>query len=135
MTRAKDMLVGERRRFAKSVIELMTALGAERLPDDWCLAWQISTPIGVLRLSVHKEPSRGDDYDPSVFGRFEDVAAAKAAGRQVDGLSVDLCGGNLNPYSGKWNHHYWGAWTAADALVHFERNLRRVLAIELRRKR
>ena len=43
-------------------------------------------------------------------------------------LAVELVGqGMLNPYSGKWNHHYFHPWTVDDSVADFERALGSVL--------
>lgn len=91
--------------FAELVRPALEKLGATFLPshlDDLngeAIGWRlvITTRAGLLRLSYH----RGDF---SLYGRFDDEDAA-----------TKLLGyGKSNPYSGKWNHHYWG-WDAPDA--------------------
>jgi hypothetical protein len=49
-----------------------------------------------------------------VAGRFQNVEAGAAATL------------GANPYSGKWNHHYFENWTPETAAVHFESELNRL---------
>jgi hypothetical protein len=56
-------------------------------------AYKFETKAGVLRLSV--SPHASIHAGAMVAGRFDDVDA----GHELTG--------NSNPYSGKWNHHYF----------------------------
>ncbi len=51
---------------------------------------ELDTPAGLLRLSV---------YDDWVATRFDNVALGKAF--------TATCGRPCNPFSGKWNWHYF----------------------------
>jgi hypothetical protein len=68
--------------------------------------WNVETRAGTLSLTA---------YGHSIAGRFGDVERAKALGL-----------GYLNPYSGKWNHHYEIGAAEAE-LEDFKRQLGRVL--------
>lgn len=93
--------------FADLVRPALEKMGAAFLPshlDDCegeCIGWQLAlqTRVGLLTVSYH----RGDF---SLYGRFEDPKAATEA------LGNSFGRGEVNPYSGKWNHHYWD-WTDA----------------------
>ena len=58
-------------------------------------------------------------YDQWIACRFQDVQRAK------ENLPVGLQT-LLNPYSGKWNHHYFD-WTPHDAASDFHDTLSRIL--------
>jgi hypothetical protein len=90
--------------------DLMQRMGA--VPSEGMYDWTIGTPAGPLRLACGR-------FDPpgfrTIFGRFNDPGkAAKAAW--------------VNPYSGKWNHHYSGQ-DNREYLEDFERQLRGVLSM------
>ena len=98
--------IKRRELFTKEVDTLLHRLGAKSDPT-WNYPWphyKIETEAGPLGLSVHndlymadKEWAKGG-LAPWVSGRFENV---KAARKVVDS----------NPFTGKWNHHYWHNWT------------------------
>jgi hypothetical protein len=73
------------------------------LPYDFVL----ETKCGLLGVSP---------YDNWVACRFRDVERAKAG----------TVSGYFNPYSGKWNHHYY-EWPPQEALADFVRQLNEVL--------
>jgi hypothetical protein len=52
----------------------------------------------------------------TVFGRFKEPERA-----------IAILGDEVNPYTGKWNHHYGDAFTVREAVSHSERQLSRVL--------
>jgi hypothetical protein len=88
--------------------------GAVPTPDGF-YEYQLETVVGLLRLSF----TEGDRL-ASVFGRFEEPERAVAVfGRH-----------NLNPFSGKWNHH-WGKDDNPDlALLCWKADLDRIIAAE-----
>ena len=114
-----------REQFAREAIGLLESLGAVAASngDPWPI-YLLKTPAGQLRLSIHTglylidAPWFRDGDSPWIAGRFEDVAAAK-----------NLLGNEVNPYSGKWNHHCWNNWTDdfKPGLAVLEYNLRRIL--------
>jgi hypothetical protein len=59
-------------------------------------------------------------YDGWIACRFQDVARAKQS------LPIGLQA-VLNPFSGKWNHHYLDGWTAKDAAKDFHDTISRIL--------
>ena len=64
---------------------------------------ELDTPAGLLQLTV---------YDDWVAGRFEDVNLAAALTKTI--------GRSCNPYSGKWNFHYYDGTIASlnpDAVI------------------
>jgi hypothetical protein len=116
---ARDrMLKAEERKFVKLVVEYVRGLGAREraigLPDDF----EVDSKYGLLR--VH--PS-----EDSVYCRFEDVERAKAAGTYTGAFHHRLHGVDLNHFSGKWNHHFFGAWKAEDAFATFRRAFDQVM--------
>ena len=88
-------------RFLSRVKKLLLDLGAEQSDDRFML----KTRAGRLSLRPTED---------TVFTRFDDPKAA----RQFVGC---------NPFSGKWNHHYFNGWTAETALDDFSCQLQRVL--------
>ena len=93
--------------FLEKVRELLLLLSARQEGDEFVL----QTRAGRLRL--HPD-SHDDDGLGTVFGRFDDPEAA----RQI----VDC-----NPFSGKWNHHYFQGWTVETAIDDLAARLRKVL--------
>ncbi len=98
----------ERQRFVKNAKELLISLGAEQQGDGFIL----STKAG--KLTLHPTENTGKDGPGSVFTRFADP---KAARRIVD----------CNPFSGKWNHHFFVNWSVETALADLELELKRIL--------
>jgi hypothetical protein len=101
-TRKKD-----RERFLATVIALLLNLGAQHHDDHFVL----QTKAGRLTLYPNVY---GSNELGTVFARFDDPKAA----RQIV---------ECNPYSGKWNHHYFDGWTVETATDDFTARLRRVL--------
>ncbi len=76
--------------------------------------WLLQTPLGELRVTP--EPAHMAGILLTVFCRFDDVDRACAK------LNVTRrLGGDVNPYSGKWNFHVDG--TAEEAFRTFRTNL------------
>lgn len=101
----------DKERFVKACEALIVELGGTR--QDGLNDWTIDTRFGALGLTARENPAR-DTGPGTVFTRFDDPTAA---GRTV----------NCNPFSGKWNHHYWKGWTADAAFTDFAWQLRRIL--------
>jgi hypothetical protein len=100
--------IKRREQFEKEARDLLRRLGAvepQENPYPWPI-FNLATKAGNLRLSFHTRLwcaretwFRADHDSPWIAGRFDDVEAAR---KLVDS----------NPYSGKWNHHYWRGWTS-----------------------
>jgi hypothetical protein len=73
--------------FKAAVTTYFESIGAR--PSDF-YDLELDTPAGLLHLSV---------YDNWVAGRFNDVKLATALTKKI--------GRPCNPYSGKWNFHYF----------------------------
>lgn len=101
----------QRRLFFAAAVKLLLDLGAQH-EDGESDRFVLSTNAGPLRLhpSSHQTEGLG-----TLFTRFDIPEAA----RQLVGC---------NPYSGKWNHHYFEGWTVEAALEHFSAQLKRILA-------
>jgi hypothetical protein len=97
----------QRQLFFAKVRELLHSLGATQDGDDFIL----QTKVGKLTLFPHtsKTAELG-----TVFGRFDDPKAA---------LKLVPC----NPYSGKWNHHFFDGWTVETAIQELDFQLRQIL--------
>lgn len=96
----------DRERFIRKACELIESLGAESDGDYW----HLDTQCGRLRLHVVENAIEGPG---TVFTRFEEPERAR--------LLVEC-----NPYSGKWNHHYFGTWRVDDALADLQYQLERI---------
>ncbi len=90
----------DRNRWAKQANELIESLGAEPVDDHY--PWRLKTKAGMLSLRVEANALRNNGPG-TVFTRFDSPSDAE----QV----VDC-----NPFSGKWNHHYFDMWTGPQAL-------------------
>lgn len=101
----------ERDRFVKQANALIENLGGTISFRDERYPWRLETQVGPLFLFVEENTIGGPG---TVFTRFENPSDAK---------QLVEC----NPYSGKWNHHFFDGWTVKDALEHLEFWLRKVL--------
>jgi len=97
----------QRQQFLAKVAALLLNLGAEPLDFDFVL----QTNAGPLRIHPSENLATGLG---TVFTRFDDPQAA----RQL----VDC-----NPYSGKWNFHFFDGWNVESALEEVGYQLRKVL--------
>ena len=92
--------------FNGQVKAFLLAEGATVRPDTGAMFdFELNTIVGKLRLFLYD----GDSGYMTVFGRFDDIEAAKK-----------LC--DINPHSGKWNHHY-GVVDVDDAVSDFKRKI------------
>ncbi len=96
--------------------------------DGWATMYPFvieNTQAGPLLLSVSPSMSweKRIGAGGSVFGRFPDVERAKKF------FKVDRLGNHagLNPYSGKWNHHYFD-WSATCTCRDIRSEIERVKA-------
>lgn len=99
----------DRQRFVRQCNELIARLGG--VSSDGMYQWELATRYGQLRLTVRENRFEGPG---TVFTRFDDPSTAR---RHLD----------CNPYSGKWNHHYFDGWTVEAAVADFEYRLKSVL--------
>jgi hypothetical protein len=74
------------------LLKLKDRLHLEEVPCDWNKEFRINTVAGPLRVRPM------DDW---LACHFEDIPAA------IKHLPTHDCGGHLNPYSGKWNWHWF----------------------------
>lgn len=82
--------------------------------------WVIETEYGLLELDIQDFGNRHNSqkWIGTVFARFDNL----------ERLPKFL---NLNPFSGKWNHHFIARyWTAETALFNFEGALSMVITQE-----
>ena len=120
----KARFVKERKRFEVEAVALLKSLNAIELKSNnpWPV-FGLATPAGNLRLSVHTDlwlcdkPWFSGGGMPWIAGRFDNVQVA-----------FRLTGRESNPYSSKWNHHYWHNWTDSFklGLKQLKRDLNRV---------
>ena len=82
--------------------------------------YKLSTPLGDLTISP--DPAYIAEGMLTIFARFEDVDRACAKLNPGHGLR-----GEVNPYSGKWNHHYDGGITPDNAFRDFKAHLENIL--------
>jgi len=89
--------------FVPQVEEWLLSIGAKRTPDALNL-FSLDTKAGRLGITPRENIVAGGPG--CVFCRFDDPDAAQEI------LGIRAC----NPYSGKWNHHYFDPWTLEAAL-------------------
>ena len=83
--------------------------------EDGLYEFQLATSVGLLRLSFTEGHSLA-----SLFGRFDEPNRAVAViGRN-----------SMNPYSGKWNHHWSKDDDPETALLSFKADLERLTAAQ-----
>jgi len=97
----------QRQQFIAKVAALLMDLGA--MPGEYDFALQ--TKAGLLKLHPTENQVEGLG---TVFTRFDDPHTA----RQL----VDC-----NPFSGKWNFHFFSGWNVDSALEELRYQLRKVL--------
>jgi hypothetical protein len=90
----------ERQQFVHKVIQLLLSLGAKQDAGE-NYRFTLQTKAGILRLHPDENQTSGPG---TLFTRFDDPATA----RQL----VDC-----NPFSGKWNHHYFDPWNVEMAIT------------------
>jgi hypothetical protein len=98
----------DQRQFRIQADALIESLGAKPV-DEW-YPWRLKTKAGPLSLRVDEEVA---SVIGTVFTRFDSPPDAEEL--------VDC-----NPYSGKWNHHYFDGWTVESALRDLSHQLRKV---------
>lgn len=98
----------QRQRFVTKVAAMLLDLGAE--PRDFEFALQ--TKVGLLKLHPSEDHVGGLG---TIFTRFDDPQAAK-----------ELV--NCNPFSGKWNFHFFAGWSVEAAIEELACQLKTVLA-------
>lgn len=74
--------------------------------------YTLPTKAGILHLYLTPNYSNGPG---TIYTRFDNPTQAKQAG-------IDC-----NPYSGKWNHHYFVPWTPQEAAQDFQTTLNKIL--------
>ena len=102
----------DRRRFVRLCNDLIARMGGVR--SHGLYQWELPTRYGRLGLTTRQDGCQGPG---TVFTRFDEPHRVD---RQI----------NANPYSGKWNHHYFDGWTVEAAFADFECRLRSVLLAE-----
>ncbi len=93
----------DRERWAKQATALLVRLGAQWVDHHYLLAME--TRAGLLRLIVEQHDGRKPGGPGTVYARFEDPKRA---------TEYVVC----NPFSGKWNHHYFDGWTVEASIDH-----------------
>jgi len=96
-----------RQQFLTKVVTMLLNLGAK--PGDFDFALQ--TKVGLLRIYPTENHVEGLG---TVFSRFDDPAAARESVR-------------CNPYSGKWNFHFFNGWDVDSAIQELTFQLAKVL--------
>ena len=80
----------------------------------------LATLPGELKISIYPN---GIDTNASAMCRFTGDLTLVAGFLPMVFGQPDA----VNPYSGKWNHHYFGDWSPDTAAFDLERQLRKVL--------
>jgi hypothetical protein len=94
------MRKSERQRFLRKAAELLLSLGAKQSGSE-TYRFTLETKAGLLHLHPDENQTGGPG---TVFTRFDDPTAAR---RLVD----------CNPFSGKWNFHYFDGWDVETAIT------------------
>lgn len=102
----------EREKFKQGALALLQRYGA--VPSDHCRDWQLASRYGSLFATVYSDSETSLGW---VACCFPDLPAETA----------NYIG--ANPYSGKWNHHYFDC-AAEDALRDLAARFRSVMPIE-----
>lgn len=99
----------DQQRFVREATALIEKYGGVANDDHY--DWTMETKYGrlVLRIDDH----RTGDGPGTVFTRFDEPKWAYE-------------NTNCNPYSGKWNHHYFNNWTLKTALTDLEYQLKTI---------
>lgn len=98
--------------FHSKVSAWIESIGGVRNPDDSLHDFTVATKAG----SYHCSPDchcEGDGYG-DLMGRFDSVDLAR---QFVD----------CNPYSGKWNHHFFGDWTMETIMPELKHQFRNIV--------
>ena len=96
--------------------DLLKRAGATE-SEHFMYPYAVQTRLGVMRLDSHFTA-----LAPAIFCRFDDVEAACATlNPRKEHMSW------LNPYSGKWNHHYPVEWTPEEIIADFTKKLNMVM--------
>lgn len=108
--------------FGEKIRPLIAALpGAvfnpSHLDDGYGWRYTVPTTAGQLTLTFHAG-------DFSLYGRFENPEQACA----IFGGRTSLTGA-VNPYSGKWNHHYDNMHPIDDAVKYIVKQITRALPL------
>jgi hypothetical protein len=112
MNARRQFALAKQRKLLNGMRQIATEKGAVPTPDGF-YQLQLQTCVGMLRLSMSEGHSLG-----SVFCRFDEPERA-----------VEFMGrNNLNPYSGKWNHHWGKEVDSETALRLFKTDLERLTA-------
>jgi hypothetical protein len=105
-------------RFSNAVVEYLKSIGAEQkqeytLPNGFHphYIFRLETRYGSLELTVASNCIGGPG---TVFTRFDEPQRASP--------SLDC-----NPYSGKWNHHYFDSWSVEEAVKNFKWHINSIL--------
>ncbi len=104
----------QRKLFFAQAEQLLTELGAEKDAKVW-YPWTLQTVAGPLQLIIENDTNYGLG---TLFTRFDDPSRAKQIVR-------------CNPYSGKWNFHFFDGWTVKAAIDHLRYSLESVLQSEV----
>ena len=112
MNARRQFALAKQRKLLTGMKEIAIERGATPTPNG-SYQFQLQTSVGLLRLSF----SEGHEL-ASVFCRFDEPERA-----------VELIGRhNMNPYSGKWNHHWSKEDDPETALWLFKADLERLTA-------
>ena len=105
------MRAQDRQEFVRQCNVLIQRCGGVQTPEK-LHAWRLLTYWGPLGLTVRENAHNGPG---SVFARFDhpELAAPETG---------------CNPYSGKWNHHFFSGWTVEEAVTAFGRTLAKAIA-------
>jgi hypothetical protein len=97
--------------FLHHVQKYLQTTPAQQDPTD-PTRYTLQTQAGTLYLYLTPSYTNGPG---TIFTRFQDPQHAK-----IQGIPC-------NPYSGKWNHHYFTPWTPQEAAQDFQTTLNKIL--------
>lgn len=123
MRSSKDRATLKVRKAQAELNEMLDAYLRERgatWSDRGLGQYLIETPLGALTISP--DPAYIAEGMLTIFARFDDPARACAKLNKARALR-----GEVNPHSGKWNHHYDAGCTPENAFRDFKAHLENIL--------
>jgi len=112
----------EQKDFVSQMTDLIKNMGAKENVDTF-LGYSftfVSTKCGPYHVCVYSGSSKNSLG--WIAGRFDNLElSSNLLGKTLNNSN------NFNPFSGKWNHHYFDNWTTKLAIEDFRNKLNKIL--------